>query len=228
MKCCLLIHGFTGSPYEIEPLATYLKKQSDWKIEDITLPGHGEILKLNGVKAEEWISHAEQALVTLLKENEEVYVIGFSMGGMIASYLAVHYPVKKLVLLSAAAFYVSPKHFLSDIKEMIKDGWSGNLQGNELFKRLRKKIKYTPLSATVEFRKVVLKVRPLLNQVSVPTFIAQGNLDGVVPPKSANYLYREIGSNRKELFFLQEAKHVICHSKGVEELFQRVWSFLKE
>ncbi|WP_335872363.1 alpha/beta hydrolase [Bacillus sp. 2205SS5-2] len=225
---CLLIHGFTGSPFEVEPLTTFLRENTPWKIEDITLPGHGEVLELNGIKAGEWLTCAETAVQTLLEECDEIYVIGFSMGGLIASYLAVHYPVQKLVLLSAAAYYLNPKQLLLDMKEMIQDGLAGNLKTNELFQRYKKKIKHTPLTATIEFRKMVLKVRPLLEKVSIPTFIAQGEIDGVVPPKSANYLYGKISSNRKELFFSPVAKHLICHSEDGEELFQRILVFLEE
>ena len=29
---CLCIHGFTGGPYEIEPLTTFLEEKTDWLI----------------------------------------------------------------------------------------------------------------------------------------------------------------------------------------------------
>ncbi|NQD52654.1 carboxylesterase, partial [Bacillus altitudinis] len=41
---CLCIHGFTGAPYEVEPLAEYLKQTTDWTVQSVTLPGHGEEL----------------------------------------------------------------------------------------------------------------------------------------------------------------------------------------
>ncbi|KPD00014.1 hypothetical protein LR69_01687 [Geobacillus sp. BCO2] len=37
---CLCIHGFTGSPEEVAPLADYLRERTDWVIETPTLPGH--------------------------------------------------------------------------------------------------------------------------------------------------------------------------------------------
>ena len=100
-------------------------------------------------------------LEKLLHTCEKVYVVGFSMGGMIASYLAVHFPVEKLVLLSAAAYYVNPKQLAVDIGIMVKDLHKGKLSENELFIRYKRKLKETPFTATLQFRKLVNTIRPL-------------------------------------------------------------------
>lgn len=224
---CLCIHGFTGAPFEVEPLVQYLKERTDWEIAVPTLPGHGERLNLKGIEYNNWIEHAEKELQRLIARCETVYVIGFSMGGMIASYLAVHYPVTKLVLLSAAALYVSPKQLVKDIGEMAKDAFTGRLSENELFHRYKQKIQATPITATLQFRKLVAFVRPILHEVKTPTLIAQGECDGVVPPKSAEYLYQHIGTPSKRLIFLKDSKHLICHCEEREDLFSEVFSFLK-
>lgn len=224
---CLCIHGFTGSPFEVEPLVHYLKERTNWQFAVPTLPGHGDSLNLKGIHYHDWISHAEKALHDLMQKCETIYIIGFSMGGMIASFLAARYPVQKLVLLSAAAFYVNPKQLTSDIMAMIKDSFKGDLSNNELFIRYKRKIKETPIGATMQFRNLVTKVRPLLEGISVPTLIAQGECDGIVPPKSAEYLYRQIGAQQKKLVYYQNSKHLICHSEERELLFTEVFEFLQ-
>jgi carboxylesterase len=224
---CLCIHGFTGAPSEIEPLVHFLQRNTNWKLSVPTLPGHGEALELKGIQYKQWIAHAEQELEKLLYTCESVYVVGFSMGGMIASYLAVHFPVEKLVLLSAAAYYVNPKQLVLDMGMMVKDLCRGTLSENELFLRYRRKWKETPIAATLQFRKLVNSIRPLLSQVNVPTFIAQGEVDGVVPPKTAQYLYNHICSPSKKLFYLKNSKHIICHCEERDELFKNILSFLE-
>lgn len=224
---CLCIHGFTGGPYEVKPLAERLKQKTDWDIRVPTLPGHGESLSLLGVRFEEWIEEAEKELIDLLGACEEVYVIGFSMGGLIAAYLSSKYNVSKLVLLSAAAYYMNPKQMLVDIKQMIQDGLKGSLAENELFLRYKKKIAETPLRATIQFQKLVRFVKPSLRQVRIPTLIVQGELDGIVPVKSAHYLYQVIPSKNKELLFLPLSKHHVCHGEDFALLAERVEAFLK-
>lgn len=224
---CLLIHGFTGSPYEVAPLEEFLRSRTDWEIAVPTLPGHGETLELRGVKHMEWLLHAEEALKDLLDTCEEVYVIGFSMGGLIASYLSVKYDINKLVLLSAAAYYVNVKQLLKDIGNMFKEGMQGNLIENELYNRYKWKVTQTPILSTYEFRKVVRLARPLLTKVNTPTFIAQGENDGIVPPKAAKYIYETISSKEKDLFYSSKAKHLICHSEDNHELFDKIFQFLQ-
>lgn len=224
---CLCIHGFTGAPSEVDPLVQYLKRETDWKLAVPTLPGHGDTLNLKGVQYNEWIKHAEGELKALLDACDKVYVVGFSMGGMIASYLTVHFPVEKLVLLSAAAYYVNPKQLALDIGTMFKDMYRGKLSENELFLRYKRKIKETPVAATIQFRKLVNQVRPLLPEINVPTFIAQGEVDGVVPPKTAQYLYNHICSPSKRLFYIKNSKHLICHCDERDDLFENILSFLQ-
>ncbi|PLR81139.1 carboxylesterase [Bacillus canaveralius] len=224
---CLCIHGFTGSPFEIEPLVSYLQERTDWEFSIPTLPGHGETLSLKGIRYKQWIEHAEKELQMLLEKCDEVYLIGFSMGGIIASYLAVHYPVTKLVLLSAAAYYVNPRQLAADIGLMVKDAVAGSLLENELFHRYKRKIISTPLSATIQFRRLVASIRPLLKQIQIPTFIAQGEEDGIVPLKSARYLYDKIGTNHKDIKYVSNSGHLICHCDKREQLFSDVFQFLK-
>lgn len=224
---CLLIHGFTGGPYEVEPLADYLKERTQWEIAVPTLPGHGETLALRGIKHAEWIQHAEDELKELLSNCEKVYVIGFSMGGLIASYLSVKYEVDKLVLLSAAAYYINYRQLAKDIGNLIKEGLQGKILENELYNRYKFKMTNTPILSAYEFKKVVRIARPLLKEVNIPTFIAQGEIDGIVPPKSAQYIYETISSEEKNLFYSPEAKHLICHSEDKHELFGEIYHFLQ-
>lgn len=228
MKGCLCIHGFTGAPYEVEPLVAYLSERTDWIFKVPTLPGHGEKLKLKGIHYEQWIQHAEQELIKLLQTCDEVYIIGFSMGGMIASYLAAKYPVDKLILLSAAAYYMNPRQLAADVKLIIRDVFQRNLAENALFHQYKRKIKQTPLTATWQFRRLVSFIKPYLPQVLSPTFIAQGDCDGIVPLKSAEYLYEKIGAKQKKLTFIKNSKHHICYCEEKDALFSQVLDFLME
>ncbi|MFB6499649.1 alpha/beta hydrolase [Bacillus haynesii] len=225
---CLCIHGFTGAPYELEPLASHLKQTADWQVEMITLPGHGEIPVLKGVCFQEWIACAEVELVRLLKTCDTVFLIGFSMGGMIAAYLAGKYPVSRLVLLSAAAQYISPGQLIQDLKNVIKDSLQGKLEDNLLYKRYKQKLTSTPVSSAFQFRKLVKMTKPALKNLRIPVLIVQGECDSIVPLSSAYYLYETIPSEEKELCLLPESKHHVCLEENSATLFQTVEAFLKK
>ncbi|MFJ7827183.1 alpha/beta hydrolase [Psychrobacillus sp. NPDC096623] len=220
------IHGFTGGPYEIQPFMDYLQAHTDWQIVVPTLPGHGETLELKNVSAESWMMAAEQALRQLQKEVDRIIIVGFSMGGIIAMYLANRYPIHKLVLLSAAAKYIYPAQLLQDIKDMIKDTVTGKLEENTLYKRYSEKLKDTPFPATLEFMRLVRIVQPYYGQITVPVYIVQGKKDGIVPYATAQFIYDKIGSLKKEIVYSESGKHHICYCDDCEDWFNTALLFL--
>ncbi len=192
------------------------------------LPGHDETGEgLKKVTYKEWVYAATVAVDELLKRCEKVYVIGFSMGGMIASYIASKYPVDKLVLISAAAYYINPKQIFHEVTGWFLEGIRGGLDDVELYQFYREKIKRTPLVATKEFAKMVKRLRPYLDDVKIPTFIIQGESDGLVPPKkSAQYIYEHIQSKDKKLFYFPNAKHYIWFGEEREQMLEEIEHFL--
>lgn len=224
----LMLHGFSGGPYEIIPFADFIKENTNWLIETPTLTGHGDMLSLRGYKAEHWLMDAEIAFRQLAKKVDEVIVVGFSMGGLIALYLAKRYKIKKLVLLSPAVKYIAPFQLLKDIKLMVVDVMNGQLKENELFKRYESKIKNVPVSATFQFMKIVKVVEPYIRSINLPTYIVQGQCDGIVPYTTANYLYEQLASTEKHLFFSPKGKHHICYSDDCDLWFPKVLNFLQD
>ncbi len=224
----LMLHGFSGGPYEIMPLAKYIKENTNWIIETPTFTGHGEMdsLSLKGYKAEHWLMDAELAYRNLAKKVERIYVIGFSMGGVIALYLAKRYSINRIVLLSAATKYIAPTQLLKDLRAMAKDAINGRLKDNELFKRYENKIKNVPASSTVQFMKIVSQVEPYIHTIDIPAFIVQGQCDGIVPSATAQLLYDKLPSTEKQIFFSPNGKHHICYSDDCDIWFPLVFDFL--
>ena len=222
---CLLLHGFTGSPLEVEPLVEILPKQG-WKIAVPTLPGHGQSKEDMGhVTWKDWIGKAEEELKTLLSECSTVYIIGFSMGGMIAAYLSTKYPVDKLVLLNACVFYINPGQMFQNMAAMIKSNFTAN---SAILNRYMKKSLSTPIRSDLHFRRLVKVLKPELSKVTVPTLIIQGECDDLVEPRSAHYIFQKIQSLEKEIHFLPQSKHVICHDCEKELVFDLVDRFLND
>ncbi|WP_430788664.1 alpha/beta hydrolase [Virgibacillus flavescens] len=228
MIACLIIHGYTGGPYEIEPLSDFLKEETDWHIEVPTLPGHGRKLALKNVSHKKWINAAENSLKQLLDKYDEVYLIGFSMGGMIASYLAAKYKVDKLVLLASSRKYLSLKQIILDVNQVVVDGVKGNIKKNKLYIHYRKKIGGVPFKANIEFLKLVKFTKPYLKEIDSSVLIAQGQKDGMVPYKTAYFLDKEISSKVKEVVFFERSRHLICLGDDKDTLNKMIYDFLSK
>ncbi len=226
---CLCIHGFTGDPWEVEPICQELQKLDGWLVYSPVLPGHGkELSALKGATYEEWVYTVEVAFEELQKRCTDVYVIGFSMGGMLATYIAARYSVKKLVLLNAAAYYFNPKQFLKDMIAAVRYHLTGTQEDDQLIDLYEKKFRETPFAALAQFLQLVQKTKPYASKIRVPTLIIQGEMDGLVPMKSAYHLYDIIESDEKELIAMKRSRHMIFHGYEAEEVINQIKDFLLE
>lgn len=99
----LLLHGFTGCTRNWEPLVPHLAQSHTVIIVD--LPGHGQTGPLSDIQSYRMETIAAE-LVQLMDGlgHAQFDLLGYSMGGRLALYMAVHYPEKinKLVLESAS------------------------------------------------------------------------------------------------------------------------------
>ena len=101
----LLLHGFTGSPWDLRPLGEALRA-AGYRASCPVLPGHGDAAgDISGVTELEWEECAEGALRALYaEEGGPVHLLGFSMGALLAVQLAAHHParVRSLALFAPA------------------------------------------------------------------------------------------------------------------------------
>lgn len=98
----LLLHGFTGSPYEMKELGELFQKKG-FSVSIPLLAGHGTSEKdLKKCKWYDWFEDAKNALFDLRKRCKSIVVIGLSTGATLALHLAAHYQLEGLVALSPA------------------------------------------------------------------------------------------------------------------------------
>lgn len=224
----LFLHGFTGGTFEVRPFIQYVEERTDWITSIPILPGHDFPIDLRKVSAESWMMEAELALNRLRKEVDHIIIVGFSMGGIIALYLALRYKVDKLVLLSAAAKYISPRILLEDAAIMLAESVTKKYPPNTFYHLYDYKLRNTPLHAAKEFVRVVKMVEPYYGKITTPVCVVQGKKDGIVPFSTAEHLLRSLGSEQKQLIISENGKHHICYSDDCHEWYTKVYEFMKK
>jgi carboxylesterase len=86
----VLVHGFTGTPYEVGYLGVRLAN-AGFTVHAPRLPGHGSsIAELDQTTWEDWADAVERALDELRGRCRRVAVVGQSLGGLLALHLASH------------------------------------------------------------------------------------------------------------------------------------------
>jgi carboxylesterase len=99
----LLVHGFTGSPWDVRPLGETLA-ENGYHIRAIRLPGHGLTPEaMLGATWRDWERAVFDALADL-RQYRHVFVAGLSMGALLAVIVAAHEPerVRALALIAPA------------------------------------------------------------------------------------------------------------------------------
>jgi esterase/lipase len=210
-----MLHGFTGGPYELMPLAEHLG-QAGTICHVPVLPGHDpELRTLGKVQWEDWVMAAADEASRLTRSYGAIDLVGFSMGGLLSAYIANRFPIRRLVLLNAAVYYFSPIRFIRNLPRRVRGLW---LNRNE-------SRKITSWKAAFQFIQLNKQMRPELPRITVPTYIAQGEQDPIIHPRSAQFLYQQL-QGEKELHYFQDTKHMICLEPEAPHVFRSVEKFL--
>lgn len=227
-KAILMIHGFVGGPYDFGNLHNELQTHKKFDVFTFTLPAHEKFV-VSDVKYKEWIDESTRQIEFLIDNGyKEIYLIGHSMGGVIASHLASNYPqVKKLVLAAPAFRYFYFKDGKVDIKslnETIKN-FSTIIKG-ENTEQIISTILKTPISTTIEFTKLVSHCQNTVHNITCPTLTIHGIDDVIVPTEGTEYVYNNIKSKTNILVNFKNLNHYCFTSKKSQEVKRIIKKFL--
>lgn len=225
-KAVLIVHGFAGGTYDEEFLANYLEKDKFFDVYTYTLPGHSQMFN-NKSTCEDWIQASTNMMNMLVETGyREIYVIGHSMGGVIASYLATQYKqIKKLVLVAPAFRYLNFVDNQFNLLDVIKltPEILGQYGKDEVASRLTK----LPINAVKEFIKLVSKYQNTPEEIMIPTLIIQGTADKIVPPKTARYVHGKLATPHKKIIYINNCTHDVLREQKKEGVSHLIEQFLK-
>ncbi len=212
----LLLHGLTGSTFEMSHVARRLHRAGMRCLAPV-MAGHGGTAEaLVGVPWAEWVGKARRDLARL-EGARRTFIVGCSMGALVACALAHDQParVDGLVLLAPAL-------------ELTLSGKLGALVGRTPFLRrtivakragsdvadleMRKKnpcMEAVPLAAVAELSALEAHVDRQLPGVAAPALVIMGAHDHTVTVAGGRRLARRIGSGPAELVLLRRSWHLV-------------------
>ena len=230
----LLIHGFTGTHYEMEPLAKHLRGKGIY-VENIILPGHETSIEdLANKKWSDLTSYAQEQLDILKKNYDKVYVCGLSLGGAITLYLgADNHDIAGIIPLAAPV--LSPDwrmgllsffkfiHIFYPIHKNEEKGW-------EDMKSLETHKSYGgyPLKFISQLSKLIKINRKRLSEIQVPILIVSSKNDPAIKLRHAEKIYNSVSSRDKEIVQINRGGHVIPKDAGRKQLFEEIDNWLEK
>ena len=229
-KAILLIHGFVGGIYDFGNLPNELEIINKFDVYSFTLPSHEKFI-VKDAKYEDWIKSAEKQIEFLLDHNyKTIYVVGHSMGGVIATHLASKYKEIKKLVLAAPAFryfyFKDGKVSVKGINETVKN--VPQLLKEEGKDKVIERIRKTPIPTVLEFTKLVDKYQNTPSKVTCPVLIIHGIEDKVVPAEGTEYVYNTINSKSNTLINIKEVTHDCFTQKRKDKVNSLIITFLRK
>jgi carboxylesterase len=223
----LVLHGFTGNPYSMRPVAEALAAKG-LAVELPLLPGHGtDPSDLVDKGWSDWSEAAEQALAGLESRCESVVLVGLSAGGSLCCWLAENHPeIKGMAVVNPMVD--PPAQSFRDVIAGILDTGEQYVAGigSDIAKPEQTELAYasTPLAAALTLFKGVDEVSQHLDRITCPVLIITSRQDHVVPNESSDRLADSV-TGPVERVFLEKSYHVATLDYDADEVTERIVEF---
>lgn len=212
----LLLHGLTGSTFEMSYVATALHDAGMRCLAPVMAGHGGAAADLSGVLWTEWVGKARRDLARLAGARR-TFVVGCSMGALVACALAHDLParVDGLVLL-APALELRPEGRLAAIlgraplvRGLVVPKRSGSDVRDPLMRKKNPGLDGIPVGAVAELALLQAHVERLLPGIAAPALVIQGARDHTVTVAGAKRLAKQIGSGPAPLEILPRSWHLV-------------------
>jgi carboxylesterase len=208
----LCLHGLTGTPYEVRPVGEALARRGI-RAHGPALPGHNETPeRLARVPHTAWRQAARSHLRALRAGSERVFVVGMSMGGLLALDLAAAEPVDGVITIGTPLRLHHPLAWLIPLFKHLTP-MRPKPQGSDICDAAARErhpsYDVMPLHALHELQRLQRRIRPRLARVTAPILVTQGAHDRTARPADARRIHAGVGSLIRELIFFESSGHVV-------------------
>jgi esterase/lipase len=231
----LLIHGLMAAPEEVREWADFLHRKG-LTVYVPRLAGHGTSSKdLSTRNYNDWLDSVDRGHAILKTCCKKIIVAGFSTGAGLALQSVIMKPHDFEAVISVSAPFRFKK-FSSRFAEALNSynhlcNYFG--MGNLASKFIKNDadnphINYLlcPVSAFVQVKKLMKKVRKSLPDINIPALVIQAKNDPKVAPQSGPAIFRLLGTDKKYFAWVDYHMHGIVRGKIAKDVFKEVELFL--
>jgi carboxylesterase len=216
----LCVHGYTGTPYEVRPLADALCARG-FVVHAPLLTGHGaDPAVCNRTSWRTWLDDvvaAWDALSAQAPSGGQRVVVGSSMGGLLALQLSLVRDVDALVLLAPALrFFPAQAAAIAALSAGLwrarpflpKEAPGGDV-GDVDAQRNNPTYKVLPSHGIVELRDLQQATTRALPRVTTPLCTLHGGRDATIAPSSSTAIAAAVSSPLVEHHTLARTRHLV-------------------
>jgi carboxylesterase len=232
----LLVHGFSGTPYEMHYLGERLAAEGI-RVRGVRLAGHGgEPAEMGANGPDNWYESVVHGFEELREFGDPNIVIGLSMGAVLSARLAADQreSVAGLVML-APAFFLTPGisaalKAVNLLGPMVDHLYVHSTAPSDIHDAGARQVHPTshliPLSGPIRLLALSAQVRPMLSRVKQPALVIHARNDHLCPMhKNLNYVMKNLGSTDKRAVRLDQSFHVITVDSERDQVVAEVLEF---
>ncbi|MGA2782514.1 MAG: alpha/beta fold hydrolase [Smithella sp.] len=231
----LLIHGLMAAPEEVKEWAIFLHEKG-LTVYTPRLSGHGTSSKdLSARNYNDWLDSVDRGHAILKTCCKKILVAGFSTGAGLAlqSVILKPHDFEAVIAISAPLRF---KNFSSRFAETLNgfNLFCNYLSMTNLAREFMKNdadnphINYLrcPVSAFVQVKKLMKKVRRSLPAIDIPALVIQAKNDPKVAPESGPAIFKLLGTDKKHFSWIDYNIHGIVRGEIAIEVFKEIETFL--
>ena len=224
----LVLHGFTGNPTSMRPIAERLAAEG-FSVELPRLPGHGTSVEdMMTTSWADWSGAALEAFDELQQRSSAVAVVGLSMGGSLTAYIGERRDVAALVFINPPVS-VPGDDLVDGVNALIDAGVeSFDAIGSDIKKEGVAETSYsaTPTRALRSLFEGLALVHDDLGKITAPSLLLTSRDDHVVTWERGEALAAK-SSGPVEQIWLEDSYHVATLDNDRELLESSVVDFLR-
>jgi carboxylesterase len=234
----LLVHGLSGTPYEMRYLGERLAARGV-RVRGVKLAGHaGAPEELGLSQYDQWYESVINGLEELRTFGEPNVVIGLSMGAVLSARLAADQreAVAGLVMLSSAFFLPAGATAALRVVRMLgavgERLYLHNSQGSDIHdaaaRRIHPSARLMPLAAPLRLLELGAIVKPKLRSITQPSLVMHSRRDHTCPmKKNLSFVMKHLASPEKRAVELEESYHVITVDSEKDRVASEVIDFVE-
>ena len=222
----LISHGFIGTPQSVHYLGERLAHYG-YSVLAQRLKGHGtNHYDLETCTHEEWFDSLEKGYQELNQHCTSIFVLGQSMGGTLALWLAHKYrDIKGIILINAALTIPAYEHLKGKTIPRFIDEGEPDINAEDSYEITYQKV---PIKAIHQLQKLMDITPAILPDIHSPVLGFVSVEDHVVPAENTDYIIDHIGSRLRERIVLLNSYHVASLDYDKEQIVKECHRFVQQ
>lgn len=222
----LVLHGFTGNPQSMRPVADGLAG-AGFTVEMPLLPGHGTAVEdMVPTRFDDWLGAAQAAYADLAGRCTSVGVVGLSMGGALTAWLAADHPeIAGIACLNAVV--TEPEGMRGLLQGMVDEG-AATMPGigSDIALEGAVELAYAeaPLEALISLIDAAGRLHERLERIACPVLVVNSPQDHVVDPSNSDVLAAAV-SGPVERVTAADSFHVVTLDHDADAVVAAVVAF---